>query len=300
LFDSYLTEKEGETMTRKITGLTTAFAVLLALTACGQNTAPAADSNEPSASAPAETTSSTPAPAVEAPHAQAAHWSYEGEARPEHWGELESEFDTCETGKFQSPVNIDHTKIVRSGEVKPIEPHYGKLANAAVINNGHTIQVNVTGEDNYIMLEGQKYKLLQFHFHHPSEHQIDGKNAEMELHFVHENDKGEKAVVGILIHPGQANAVFADLWNHLPEQASEEALPLSSPIDLSVLLPKDLHSVHYDGSLTTPPCTEHVNWNVLEQPIELSQEQIDRFAKLFPDNHRPVQQLGDRTLSENE
>ncbi|NGZ77060.1 carbonic anhydrase [Saccharibacillus alkalitolerans] len=283
-------------MTRKIPGLTAALAVMFALTACGQNTASTPDSN---ASAPAETAAPAPA-AAETSHSDAPHWSYEGEAGPEHWGELESEFATCETGKSQSPINIDHTKIVRSGEIKPIEPHYGKLTDATVINNGHTIQVNVTGEDNYVMLDGQKYTLLQFHFHHPSEHQIDGKNAEMELHFVHQNDKGEKAVVGVLINPGKANAVFADLWKHLPEKASEEAVPLASPIDLSVLLPQDLHSVHYDGSLTTPPCTEHVNWNVLEQPIELSQEQIDLFAKLFPDNHRPVQELGDRTLSEGE
>ncbi|GGO09474.1 carbonic anhydrase [Saccharibacillus kuerlensis] len=286
-------------MTRKTIGFTAALAAMLVLSACGQNTAAPADVSEnsaDSAAAPAAS-GSTSSGKAEASHAAAPHWSYDEETGPDHWAELEDEFGVCATGASQSPVNIDHTQIVRSGESKPIEPHYGKLSDASVINNGHTIQVNVTGGDHYMTLDGEKYKLLQFHFHHPSEHQVDGKNAEMELHFVHENEKGEKAVVGVLINPGEENSAYKYLWSHLPEEESEEAVPLDSPIDLNALLPQDLHSVHYDGSLTTPPCTEHVNWSVLEEPIELSQAQIDLFAKLFPDNHRPIQELGDRELS---
>lgn len=275
-----------------------AFAVLLTLTACGQNTTSSPASNpavEPSTtvSAPANDASSTP---VKTEHT-AVHWSYETETGPEHWGELESKFESCQIGQSQSPINIDHTKIVQSGQVKPIEFHYGTLTNATLVDNGHTIQVNVPDKQAYMLLDGEKYFLLQFHFHHPSEHQIDGQNAEMELHFVHENEQGEKAVVGVLIHPGEANTTIEQIWSHFPQSGNEEDVILDTPIDLDNLLPKNLHAVHYDGSLTTPPCTEQVNWSVLEEPIELSQTQIDLFAERFPDNHRPVQEVGDRVLS---
>ncbi|WP_172254780.1 carbonic anhydrase family protein [Saccharibacillus deserti] len=245
--------------------------------------------------APAPVTAAVPTP-VKAGHA-ASHWSYAADTGPEHWAELGSEFETCKIGQAQSPINIDHTQIVKSGDIKPIEPHYAKLENATMVDNGHTIQVNAADKDSYIMLDGEKYTLLQFHFHHPSEHQTDGKNAEMELHLVHENAKGEKAVVGVLIHPGASNPVIEQLWSHLPDPANTDGETLDTPIDLLALLPQNLHAVHYDGSLTTPPCSEHVNWSVLEEPITLSQAQIDLFAQRFPDNHRPVQDLGKRALN---
>ncbi len=79
--------------------------------------------------------------------------------------------------------------------------------------------------------------------------------------------------------------------------SSEEHITVDPPINLDSLLLENLHAVHYDGSLTTPPCTEQVNWSVWEDPIELSQKQIDLFAQRFPDNHRPVQKIGDRLLN---
>ena len=285
-------------MKRSTLVYTAAFAALLTLTACGQNTMSSAASDpivEPSTTA--TTSANTPAPTpAKAEHA-AVHWSYETETGPEHWGELESEFESCKIGQSQSPINIDHTKIVQSGQIKPIEPHYGTITNATVVDNGHTIQVNMPNKKAYMLLDGEKYSLLQFHFHHPSEHQIDGQNAEMELHFVHENEAGEKAVVGVLIHPGEANATIEQLWSQLPDSGNEEDIALDTSINLDSLLPKSLHAVHYDGSLTTPPCTEQVNWSVLETPIELSQTQIDLFSQRFPDNHRPVQEVGDRVLN---
>ncbi len=118
----------------------------------------------------------------------------------------------------------------------------------------------------------------------------------MELHFVHQSDNGSTAVLGVLIQDGKENKAFSRIWPKLPIDVSKEAA-LEEEINLAALLPKDLHSVRYNGSLTTPPCTEHVNWIVLEQPIEMSADQINQFATLFPDNHRPVQELGARKLT---
>ncbi|WP_052723820.1 carbonic anhydrase [Paenibacillus wulumuqiensis] len=260
-------------------------AALLLLAGCGQaNPAPA---SVPAESAGQAADSTTAAPA--------AHWSYDQEHGPAHWAELETGFSACRTGQEQSPIDIEHARLVPSPTVHPVDIHYSTTP-VTVINNGHTIQVNVQNKDNYIMIEGRKYTLAQFHFHHPSEHQIDGKNAEMELHLVHKSADGQSAVLGILIHPGSDNHAFDQLWSHLPDHESEQEVPLADPIQLSKLLPADRHAVHYTGSLTTPPCTEHVSWTVLEQPIELSAEQIQRFATIFPDNHRPVQSVGSREL----
>lgn len=279
-------------MKRNTLGVAALLTAALALTACGQNTAPTAE--RPAADAASAPAASSVPSAAEP---TSVHWSYEANTGPDHWAELESGFATCKIGQSQSPINIDHTKIAKSGEVNPVETHYGKLANSTIVDNGHTIQVTPTDSSAYMLLNGEKYTLLQFHFHHPSEHQIDGKNAEMELHFVHENAQGEKAVVGVLIQPGQVNPMIEQLWSHLPDPNNEEGETLDTPIDLNALLPKDMHAVHYDGSLTTPPCTEHVNWSVLEEPIKLSQQQIDLFSSRFPDNHRPIQDLGDRVLN---
>jgi len=266
---------------------TTLSAAVLLLAGCGQTHQAASSVTTPGASASAahSAISTTAAP----------HWSYDQEHGPAHWAELETGFSTCRTGQQQSPIDIEDAQLVPSATVHPVKIHYGTTP-VTVINNGHTIQVNVQNTDNYITIEGQKYTLVQFHFHHPSEHQIDGKNAAMELHLVHKSADGQSAVLGVLIQPGSDNSAFRQLWEHLPDQASEEAVPLTEPIELSHLLPADHHAVHYTGSLTTPPCTEHVSWTVLQQPIQLSKEQIRRFATIFPDNHRPVQSIGSRQL----
>ncbi|EHS59702.1 carbonic anhydrase [Paenibacillus sp. Aloe-11] len=250
---------------------------------------------------PQSTTSSTTntsAPVADNVHAvvqESPHWSYKGNEGPEHWGELEKNFAACGNGQEQSPVNIEYTRLEASQTQQPIQAHYTNTK-VSILNNGHTVQINAASPSNYIVLDGTKFTLKQFHFHHPSEHQIDGKNADMELHFVHQSDNGSTAVLGVLIQNGNENKAFSRIWSKLPTDVSKEAA-LEEEINLAALLPKDLHSIRYSGSLTTPPCTEHVNWIVLEQPIEMSADQISRFATLFPDNHRPVQQLGTRKLT---
>ncbi|MDT3427023.1 carbonic anhydrase [Paenibacillus forsythiae] len=239
------------------------------------------------------TEKSSPAPA--APAAAKAHWSYEGDTSPEHWGELEEDFETCELGKEQSPIDIEAPDVKKDSHLSPVEVDYSP-SEVSLVNNGHTIQVNVSGENNHIVLEGKSYTLKQFHFHLPSEHEVGGKHNEMELHFVHKTADGEIAVLGILINGGAENAELNKLWSQLPREESEEAVAIDGKFDLKALLPGDLHSYRYHGSLTTPPCTEGVQWIVLQQPVEWSEAQIGAFRTLFPHDNRPVQPLEGRTL----
>ncbi|MNC44802.1 Carbonic anhydrase precursor [compost metagenome] len=166
----------------------------------------------------------------------------------------------------------------------------------SMINNGHTIQVNLKNQDNRITIEGKTYTLQQFHFHLPSEHEVDGKHADMELHFVHKNEEGRLAVLSVLITKGTENAELNKLWSVLPGEESEEEVPVDGDFDMNKLLPADLHSFRYQGSLTTPPCTEGVQWIVLENPVQWSGEQIGKFSAIFPHDNRPVQTLGTREI----
>lgn len=260
---------------------------------------PAESQPDASASAPGEghtaTTEHSSGSQPAAAGAHQTHWSYEGETSPEHWAELDELFAPCEVGKTQSPVNIEHTKVQENAKLKPIEVHY-KPSKVSLVNNGHTIQADLQNADNHIVVEGKTYTLKQFHFHLPSEHEVDGQHTDMELHFVNKSDDGKTAVLGILIKQGTENAELNKLWSHIPTEASEEAVEISEDFDMNKLLPQDLHSFRYQGSLTTPPCTEGVQWIVLEQTVPWSKKQIDTFKAIFAHDNRPVQPLGDRKV----
>ncbi|UQZ35564.1 carbonic anhydrase [Paenibacillus sp. PK3_47] len=238
--------------------------------------------------------------AVKAPaapvSAHQAHWSYEGDTSPEHWAELDELFTACSTGTSQSPVNIVQTQVKEDEALSPVQVKYSPSP-VSILNNGHTIQVNLQNQDNTIILEGTAYVLQQFHFHLPSEHEVDGKHAAMELHLVHKSDDGVLAVVGVLITKGADNSELNKLWSVLPSKESEQETAVEGTFDINKLLPADLHSFRYQGSLTTPPCTEGVQWIVLENPVQWSEAQISAFGDIFPHDNRPVQHLGTREIA---
>jgi len=225
---------------------------------------------------------SAPAFAAE-PH----HWDYEN---PAGWGELSDEFKECSVGEEQSPVDIVSASAVPA-EFKPAEVHWQAFA-PTVVNNGHTIQVNTGGKGGYVELNGVRYDLVQFHFHHESEHTVDGKHAPMEVHFVNKSAAGDLLVLGVMVEPGAANPTIDTVWANLPEAGKET--PVATTIDPSTILPADHGSFRYAGSLTTPPCSQIVTWNVYTHPTELSAGQIDAFAALYPNDARPVQPLNRR------
>ena len=225
-------------------------------------------------------------------------WSYEESTGPEYWGELASSNRACAKGSEQSPINIVSSQVKEekrsSGKQIKYEP-----ATFTLLNNGHTIQANATTENNSIVVEGKEYKLSEFHFHTPSEHQLNGQNYDLEIHFVHKDKSGKLAVLGVMIQEGRKNKALATVWDRLPNETNEKAASEKYQIHLQALLPQNQTSFHYDGSLTTPPCTEEVKWIVFEQPIEMSKEQIKAFQQIFTDNHRPIQPLNEREISKN-
>jgi len=218
-----------------------------------------------------------------------AHWDYEGEMGPENWGK---EFPTCGKGKSQSPLNIKGPfEKVRYNVV----PEY-KLGPLKILNDGHTIQVNVA-PGSKIRIDGIAFDLLQFHFHRPSEEHINGKPSAMVIHFVHKNDAGELAVLGVLLQEGNENPGIKTLWSYAPPKEGPEVAPDNVAFNPTNLLPREMEFFHYDGSLTTPPCTEKVKFFILKSQVNVSKEQVTSFP--FKMNARPVQPLNERKIFSN-
>ena len=218
-----------------------------------------------------------------------ANWGYDGARGPAHWSELNPDSAVCADGKEQSPVDIPAGAPINPAKIKF---HYQPSA-LNIVNNGHTIQVNYD-QGSSIKVEGKRYELLQFHFHALSEHTIDGEHSEMEAHFVHQSSDGEYAVVGVLLNRGAANRAFAPTLKNLPAKTGMEKTVEGVSVNAIDMLPRDRSYYRYDGSFTTPPCTEGVRWFVMASPVMLSGAQIDAFASLYDNNYRPVQPMYDR------
>jgi len=230
-------------------------------------------------------------PGAHGDHGHHVHWGYAKDVGPGHWGDLEAEFASCKTGQQQSPIDIAKA----SGQaVGPITFEY-KKSGGTIVNNGHTIQVNVP-PGSQVRMGGQTFPLAQFHFHAPSEHTVEGKAFPMEMHLVHKTAEGRIAVIGVLIESGSKNEAFEVIWNAMPSNPEEQKALGDNSLDPTALLPKDLTQYHYSGSLTTPPCSEGVDWSVIKTPIQLSPEQIAKFKALYPMNARPVQPVNSRKI----
>jgi len=226
-------------------------------------------------------------------HGGEVHWSYKGPNGPQAWGQLKPEFNLCGVGKRQSPINIEETATLQ-GPAEALQFSY-LPSSGTVVNNGHTIEVDLYGE-NSLTVRGSNYKLLQFHFHTPSEEQVNYRNFAMVAHLVHKNAEGQLAVVSVLLEPGLANALVNKVWTYMPLDTDDRVRLPAGLIDMNELLPKDQRYYQFMGSLTTPPCTEGVLWLVFKQPTAVSREQIKLFTQLFPHNARPVQPLNGRAV----
>ena len=233
--------------------------------------------------------------AIAQEHPASPHWSYSGADGPDNWGDLSPDFAACKTGQRQSPINI---VAAQPAELAPIHFDY-KLSPLKIINNGHTIQINYEPGSS-ITVNGTALPLVQFHFHHVSENEIDGKKYDMELHFVHmDTAAGRAAVVAVFIKSGAENAPLRDLWSHIPREAGKEVELKKVQINAADLLPADQNYYVFDGSLTIPACKEGIRWFVLKTPIEASPAQIAAFAKLYPTNARPIQPTNGREIHES-
>jgi carbonic anhydrase len=222
-------------------------------------------------------------------------WSYTGEGAPDKWGDLAPSFALCKDGKAQTPIDIS-SKLPKSPTLEGLVFQYPTIP-LAIFNNGHTVEVPNPGPA--AVAEGsKKWNLLQFHFHAPSEHTLDGKQYDAEVHFVHANDKGELAVVGVFVKKGKENAALKAVFVNAPSEIGTDPKPVAgATVDLKAVLPAKPSYFTYDGSLTVPPCTEGVTWFLLKAPIEASVEQIAEFHEVtHGDTDRPVQPLNGRTV----
>lgn len=218
------------------------------------------------------------------------HWAYEGEAGPEHWAELDPENEACGSGMAQSPIDLSG---FAEQDLANIVFQY-QPSMATIWNNGHTVEVKPE-DGGYIELDTVQYPLVQFHFHAPSEHTVGGVPAAAELHLVHEPIGGRRVVVGVLIQPGAENPAFETLWGLLPPVETEEP-SAETELMAADMLPAVQTTFRYPGSLTTPPCTENVAWNVMTTPIEMSEAQLATLMDIIEGNNRPIQAMGDRQL----
>jgi carbonic anhydrase len=242
----------------------------------------------------ADAPAATHAPAASA-HGGEVHWAYEGETGPQAWGQLKPDFNLCAIGKRQSPINIEDGNTLQ-GPAEPVQFAYAP-SNGTVVNNGHTIQVDVQGE-NAITVRGSTYRLLQFHFHTPSEEQINFKRFPMVAHLVHKNNEGQLAVVAVLLQEGESNPMVDKVWTYMPLDTNDRVRMPQGLLDVNGLLPKDQRYYQFMGSLTTPPCSEGVLWMVMKQPMTISKGQYKLFTQLYPNNARPVQPINGRPVRE--
>lgn len=222
-----------------------------------------------------------------------AHWDYK-KGSPDYWGTLSPDYKLCSAGKQQSPINIGKTAVAKTD--KPLIFKYTD-SSAQILNNGHTIQVT-PDQGGSINIDGENFKLLQFHFHTPSEHTINGKPAAMVAHLVHQNAAGQLGVVGVLMQIGKSNPMIQKIWDVMPMNAVA-AQKLAFNINVKDLLPAVTDYYAYSGSLTTPPCSEGVNWRVLSTPITISKAQLDKYHWIHPNSVRPVQPLNGREVISN-
>ena len=221
------------------------------------------------------------------------HWSYNGAEGPEHRSELSPEFFLCQEGKNQSPIDL-----VAHLDAELPELHFMYHGTPLrETNNGHTIQIDVS-PGNFLEIPERNIRseFKQAHFHSPSEHTVDGKQFDMEIHLVHADQNGQLTVVGIMIEEGERNPTLDEIWAFMPEQEGDSTEAPISVFEAGVMAPTREY-FRYNGSLTTPPCSEGVRWIVLQQHLTASAEQIKTFkSRVGPISNRPVQPANARII----
>lgn len=218
------------------------------------------------------------------------HWTYSGEEGPDNWAGLSPDFAAC-NGQNQSPIDL---RGFIDADLMPVDFDYQPGGNQA-LNNGHTVQLNYASGSS-VAVDGIRFDLEQFHFHTPSENQINGKSYPMEAHFVHADSDGNLAVVAVMFVEGEDNETLATIMSYMPKNSGDK-ISLPSPVAATGLMPSNRDYYRFNGSLTTPPCSEGVRWLVMKDPVSASKQQIQIFAKtMHGPNNRPVQPTNARPV----
>ncbi|UUM32876.1 carbonic anhydrase [Vibrio japonicus] len=222
--------------------------------------------------------------------AQAADWGYKGQHGPDHWGELAPE---CSKGKNQSPIDIGESLEADLADLNIA--YKGQVTE--ITNNGHTLQAKVVGENTFT-IDGVEFSLAQFHFHTPSENTINNKHFPLEAHFVNTDSQGNLAVIAVMFNRSESkNTSLEKLLDDVSNEDGTNAL--TEDFKVADLLPKSGQYHRFNGSLTTPPCSEGVRWFVLKEAKNMSADQISQFEEAMGHNNRPVQPLNARKVMSN-
>ena len=222
------------------------------------------------------------------------HWGYKGATGPSHWEDMDEKFSMCGKGKMQTPINIVATNDIN---LTPLNINY-TTSSKNVINNGHTVQVNIQSGST-LTIEGETYELKQFHFHTPSENNINGTSYPLETHFVHATKDGKLAVVAVMFKNGRANPILEKIWHKFPLKENKAVSIDLSSADIKSIMPSNKDYYKFMGSLTTPPCSENVKWNVYKTEMTISKKQVKEFYNIFGHtNNRALQNTNNRTITE--
>lgn len=226
-------------------------------------------------------------------------WGYEGSISPMHWGKLNTAYRLCGEGQQQSPIDI--TNPISSSENK-LQFDY-QLANFFEQEDHQMIRLDPIqkGKKESVIFNGESYQLVEQHFHKPSEHLINGQRFPMELHLVHKNAAGHVLAIGVFIKSGNVvHAGFETILKQLVARQENDELS-SSELEINPMdfIPKNLSYYQYQGSLTTPPCQEKLEWIVMTTPLEVSAQQLKEYDEIVPGmNARPVQKINQRIIKE--
>lgn len=227
-------------------------------------------------------------------------WGYEGAGSPQHWADLNSEFSVCRQGTEQSPIDLAGATLA---DESAIERRLGQTVLTGVqratvmdiVDNGHTIQIT-NDVPMSLEVDGDLFELVQYHFHAPSEHTIDGEHSPLEVHFVHKSSGGSLSVIGVLVDEGEYDPIWETILAQLPDGPGDARHIENPDLDMNQIRPLPRRYYRYEGSLTTPPCSEGVNWFVMADQRQISKEQMATITAHLHNNNRPVQPLGTRTL----
>lgn len=193
-------------------------------------------------------------------------WSYEGKRGPKHWGDLKEEFKFCKIGYNQSPINVKY-----AFEESDLKFSYS-LSDVEKTRANYLMKINFYGQD-FLLRGKRKYFLENLEFHHPSEHLINSQAHSLELQITHKSEDEQLLKLAIFLEVGKENTKFDQLIKFLLAKEKD------SKIDLSKIIKADDKIFFYDGSLTTPPCTEGVKWYVMKTPFQISKEQMNQIIK---------------------
>lgn len=224
--------------------------------------------------------------------AYASDWGYGKENGPNSWASLNPKYAPCKLNELQSPIDIStqHT----TPTINQLTILYKNNAKD-IINNGHSVQVNFNDAGG-ITFEDTHYSLVQLHFHTPSETKINHKSFPMEMHLLHKDKQNHLLVLSVLFKEKKENLALKNIVQNIPNNINEpKAL---TELNVADLLPKKQGYYAFSGSLTTPPCTDNVQWIVLKTPLEASKKQIMSLHKAFGNNARDTQPLHERVIKE--